>query len=109
MSIHLLDTTVILSLWYLKSLNDAVLFGKGATGDWAYEVWHILDWVRSWALPGYFLYRTQAPWWVIGAIIPLSLGFNHAYRFWRSLNVSQWDNKWRIPWLGKWLDRDGWV
>ena len=106
MTYPILDITVILAVWYLKAINDAILFGK-KEGEWAYEVWHILDWIRSWTLPGYFLYRLHAPWWTIGLTIVLSFGFNHAYKFWRKIDVSEIDNKWRIPWLGRILDQKG--
>lgn len=103
---HLGDIGVILFVWYLKAFTDAILFGK-KPGEWAHEVWHIGDWVRSWTVPLWMLWRVGVPWGFVAVLATLSFGFNHVYLFFRWVNVSAWDDRWRVGWLEKWLDRGG--
>ena len=103
--IQCVDVGVILLSWYLKALGDAIIFAKG--GRDTHEVWHGVDWVRSWVVPGWFGYRMGFSLWQIVIIIVGSFGFNLAYNVFRNLNVVVLDDRFRWMWIGKILGRGG--
>jgi hypothetical protein len=107
--IFLFDIVVILSTWHLKAINDAILFGKVSTGNGEpmHEVWHILDWVRSWGWVIWFAYRVHLPLWAMLTVGVLSFFFNYTYVKFRSQEIWRWDDNFRVKWLGRILDRGG--
>jgi hypothetical protein len=94
--------------WVLfKSFCDAILFGKN--GEDCHEVWHIVDWCRSWIIPLYAIYLLGLyhNLWLMVLLVAGSFMFNLTYRMFRVLNVYRIDNKFRWYFLGKILGRGG--
>jgi hypothetical protein len=97
---------IILFCWYLLAFVDAVRFGKGS-GEDCYEVWHIAKWVSFWAFPLWYMWVSNMNWKHVCVVVVLSFAYNRLYLVFRALNVYQWDDRYRIPWLGKILGRGG--
>ena len=96
---------LLLSCIVLKAFGDAIRFGKG--GEDCFELWHIVEAVRFWAIAFAYMYAVRMPFWNVVIVLGCSFGFNTVYKLFRALNIYQWDSRYRIHWLGALLSRKG--
>ena len=99
------DIIIILTAWYLKAFSDAIKFAKSE--EPCHEVWHVVDWIRSWIVPVWFMYRIKMSVWHIIPIVILAFAFNTLYKLFRHCNIYKLDDRYRIKWLGKIFESDG--
>jgi len=99
---------IILFNWcILKAFKDAIIFAKGGTS--CFTIWHIIDWLFFWGVSLYAIYELglYKNFWLMVLLVAGSFMFNFFYRLFRCLNVHKLDNRIRIKWLEKILERGG--
>lgn len=98
------EAIIIILAWYLNAFSDAIRFGKQTK---CHELFHIIKWLSYWVPFMYIVYRLDVSVIWIAVIVILSFGWNILYRMLRHIDIAEWDDKYRIKWLGKIFDRGG--
>ena len=97
---------IIAALW-LKAFGDAIRFAK--VYEPCHELWHASDWLRTYLLPIVIVvhFRLYNDVLLMVALLMGSFSFNILYKIFRLIGVYRFDDKYRIKWLGKILEKDG--